>query len=58
MPVFFIVDVEEVLAKYPELRFLVTKIGCGVAKFKPEQIAPLFTPAAELDGKLTQVFHS
>ena len=34
--------------EHPELRFLVTKIGCGVAKFKPEQIAPLFTPAAEL----------
>ena len=23
----------------PELRFLVTRIGCGIAGFKPEEIA-------------------
>jgi hypothetical protein len=34
--------------EHPELRFLVTKVGCGVAKFHPNQIAPLFSPAAEL----------
>ena len=34
--------------QHPELRFLVTKVGCGVAKFHPNQIAPLFASAAEL----------
>lgn len=28
--------------KHPDLRFLVTPIGCGIAGFKPSQIAPLF----------------
>lgn len=31
----------------PELRFLVTKIGCGIAGFSEEQIAPLFAEAVE-----------
>lgn len=26
----------------PELKFLVTEIGCGLAGYKPEDIAPLF----------------
>lgn len=30
---------------HPELRFLVTKIGCGIAGFHEEQIAPLFAGA-------------
>lgn len=28
--------------EHQELRFLVTKIGCGIAGFKEEEIAPLF----------------
>ncbi|HWR86606.1 MAG TPA: hypothetical protein VN200_11485 [Rhodoglobus sp.] len=28
--------------EHPELRFLVTEIGCGIAGYRPEQIAPLF----------------
>lgn len=28
--------------KHPDLQFQVTPIGCGLAGFKPEQIAPLF----------------
>lgn len=28
--------------KHPELKFLVTRIGCGIAGFKDEQMAPLF----------------
>lgn len=28
--------------------FLVTEIGCGIAGFKPAQIAPLFKEAAEI----------
>ena len=30
---------------HPELRFLVTKIGCGIAGFRDEEIAPLFCDA-------------
>jgi hypothetical protein len=32
-------------ASHPELRFLVTKIGCGIAGYTPEQVAPLFRGA-------------
>lgn len=35
-------------SEHPELRFLVTKVGCGVAKFHPNQIAPLFAQAVGL----------
>lgn len=35
-------------AQHPELRFLVTRIGCGIAGFSDEQIAPLFRKAAPL----------
>jgi hypothetical protein len=27
---------------HPELRFLVTPIGCGLAGYKPKEIAPMF----------------
>lgn len=37
-------------AEHQELKFLVTKIGCGVAKFLPGQIAPLFAPTKDLDN--------
>jgi len=29
-------------AAHPELRFLVTEVGCGIAGYTPEQVAPLF----------------
>jgi len=32
---------------HPELRFLVTKIGCGIAGFREAEIAPLFAAAIE-----------
>ena len=28
--------------KHPEYEFLVTRIGCGIAAFTPDEIAPLF----------------
>lgn len=31
--------------QYPRLTFLVTEIGCGIAGYKPEEIAPLFERA-------------
>ena len=34
--------------QHPELIFLVTRIGCGIAGFTDEEIAPLFTAARNL----------
>lgn len=34
-------------AHNPDLTFIVTPIGCGLAGFTPEQIAPLFKEATE-----------
>ena len=31
----------------PELRFLVTAIGCGIAGYTPQQIAPMFRNSPE-----------
>lgn len=31
--------------KYPEMEFFITKIGCGLAGFTNEQIAPMFVDA-------------
>lgn len=28
---------------HPELRFLVTEVGCGIAGYSPAQVAPLFS---------------
>lgn len=33
---------------HPDLTFLVTRIGCGIAGFKDEQMAPLFVAALDL----------
>lgn len=33
---------------HPEYKFIVTKIGCGIARFAIEEIAPLFTQAIEV----------
>ena len=34
--------------EHPELTFLVTRIGCGIAGFRDEQIAPLFAAALNI----------
>lgn len=31
-------------ASHPQQRFLVTRIGCGIAGYTPQQVAPLFAP--------------
>lgn len=36
--------------QHPELTFLVTRIGCGIAGFTDEQIAPLFVKALETEN--------
>ena len=35
---------------HPELKFLVTEIGCGIAGFSVEEIAPLFKKAITVDN--------
>lgn len=34
----------------PELKFLVTRIGCGIAGFRDEEIAPLFVKAMQVSN--------
>lgn len=36
--------------EHPHIRFLVTRIGCGIAGFTDEEIAPLFAAAYHLDN--------
>ena len=36
--------------EHPELTFLVTAVGCGIAGYLPSQVAPLFTEAAKLEN--------
>ena len=36
--------------EHPELTFLVTRIGCGIAGFKDSQIAPLFEAAHDIEN--------
>lgn len=42
----FIIFAEE----HPEMHFLVTRIGCGIAGFTDAEIAPLFKRAMELEN--------
>ena len=35
---------------HPEHKFLVTQIGCGIAGFIPEEIAPLFREALDVEN--------
>lgn len=42
----FIIFAEE----HPEMHFLVTRVGCGIAGFKDEEIAPLFKRAMALEN--------
>lgn len=34
----------------PDLTFLVTEVGCGLAGLHPKEVAPLFAAAVELDN--------
>ncbi len=40
----------EFTKQHPELTFLVTKIGCGIAGFRPSEIAPLFAGAVDVEN--------
>lgn len=37
----------EFAKEHLELKFLVTEIGCGIAGYKPEEVAPLFKDVPE-----------
>ena len=40
----------EFAKQHPEYKFLVTRIGCGIAGFTDEEIAPLFKQAIDLEN--------
>lgn len=40
----------EFAKQHPEYKFLVTKIGCGIAGFRIAEMAPLFKQAIELEN--------
>ena len=43
--------------EHPELTFLVTAVGCGIAGYTPNEVAPLFREATSLENVyLPQVF--
>ena len=43
--------------QHPELTFLVTAVGCGIAGYTPDEVAPLFREATSLENVyLPQVF--
>lgn len=45
-------------AEHPELTFYVTRIGCGIAGFRDEEIAPLFKGCIDMDNVvLPESFH-
>ena len=45
-------------AEHPELTFYVTRIGCGIAGFRDEEIAPLFKDCRDMDNVvLPRSFH-
>lgn len=37
-------------AEHKEYKFLVTRIGCGIAGFTPDEVAPLFVGALDLEN--------
>lgn len=40
----------EYAMNHPDKRFLVTEIGCGIAGFAPEEMAPLFAKAVDVEN--------
>ena len=45
--------------EHPELTFLVTAVGCGIAGYTPDEVAPLFREALPLENVyLPEVFYS
>lgn len=46
----YVDDFIEFARNHPHLKFYVTRIGCGIAGFKDQEIAPLFDKAFDLDN--------
>ncbi len=47
----------ECARRHPELTFLVTAVGCGIAGYTPQEVAPYFSEASKLENVwLPQVF--
>ena len=46
----YVDDFIDYAQQHPELRFYVTEIGCGIAGFTPQQIAPLFAAAVDISN--------
>ena len=46
----YVNDFIEYAKQHPELLFRVTRIGCGIAGFTNEEIAPLFKAAAAMEN--------
>ncbi len=46
----YVDDFIDFARQHPELTFLVTRIGCGIAGFRDEEIAPLFAEAHQLSN--------
>ncbi len=44
----YVDDFIEFARTHPEMIFLVTRVGCGIAGFSDEEMAPLFKNATEL----------
>lgn len=44
----YVQDFKRYVKKHPEKKFIITEIGCGLAGFKPEQIAPMFKEIKDL----------
>lgn len=36
--------------QHPELTFLVTAVGCGIAGYKPQEVAPLFRESLSMEN--------
>lgn len=45
----------EFAKSHPEMTFLVTRIGCGIAGFRDEEIAPLFKECIEIDNVILPI---
>lgn len=44
----YVDDFVEYARQHPENRFLLTRVGCGIAGFRDEEIAPLFAAALDM----------
>ena len=41
---------QECAKEHPDLKFYVTPVGCGIAGYSPEEIAPMFNDAAHFEN--------